>query len=404
MKDVIRCYAISDLHADSERGKDWVVKHCHPLPNTNNNTYNCLILAGDICTEINRLKELFDILVQRFDAVCFVPGNHEAWRQGIASGRSAFDLNPEAEGNRMAVDSIYKLAEVLDCARSTGVYIGPLRINSCPSESKSTGLTIFPLYSWYHATFDTEPDLINSKYLAVEQAIPFDRKWGDFTLCSWPQELISSDEFITTSRTVSNTRIAEAFGQMNEPFLYPPNESKFLRHGQREGSPVAKSNDFILSFSHFLPKQELCPEKRFLLEPLLTRVIGSCPLEEQVMRLKPHLHLFGHTHIPMDLTIDNIRYIQWPHGYAREAQRQCSIVHDSGPLLVYDSSLGAGHNSIPSNLKSLRAFWSDYYRVFSRDPTIVEEISPWLEKRLDSFSGFVYSRQKRAVDDQNKLL
>jgi hypothetical protein len=374
-----------------------VVKNCHPDPDASNNTFNSLILPGDVCTEIDRMKELFSMLVERFDAVCFVPGNHEAWRQGIAAGRSAFDSNPEAYGNRMASDSIQKLAEVLDCARSAGVHIGPVRIQS--SMSESSALTIFPLYSWYHASFDTEPDITNSKYIAVEQAIPFDRKWGDFTLCSWPEELISSADFISTSRKTSDTRIAEAFGLMNEAFLYPPEELKPLAHGQVTGSPLAKTNDFILSFSHFLPKQELCPEKRFLLEPLLSRVIGSCPLEEQVLRLKPHMHLFGHTHIPIDLEIGDVRYIQWPLGYAREGQRQCAIVHDLGPLLVYDSSLGSGVDAVPQDLKSLHAIWSEYYRHQVRAPWLVDQISPWLEKRLDSFSGFVYSQQKRAAEE-----
>ena len=97
------------------------------------------------------------------------------------------------------------------------------------------------------------------------------------------------------------------------------------------------------------------PEKRFLLEPHLTKVIGSDVLEEQVKfgvidvalfigeflawcissmypillfylyhhfsigtyrflyfrvkirRLRPHIHLFGHTHIPIDMTLEGIR-------------------------------------------------------------------------------------------------
>jgi hypothetical protein len=117
----------------------------------------------------------------------------------------------------------------------------------------------------------------------------------------------------------------------------------------------------VISFSHFLPRIELLPEKRFffflllyiifkycnnnikfflniflfiisfmliivyisfyfcfyrfLFNGFLSRVVGSNILEKQIRQLKPHLHLFGHTHIPIDLTIDDIRYIQWPLGY-----------------------------------------------------------------------------------------
>ena len=32
------------------------------------------------------------------------------------------------------------------------------------------------------------------------------------------------------------------------------------------------SSSTVISFSHFVPRQELCPEKRFLSEPNLTKV------------------------------------------------------------------------------------------------------------------------------------
>ena len=41
----------------------------------------------------------------------------------------------------------------------------------------------------------------------------------------------------------------------------------------------------LITFSHFVPFQELCPEKRFLIEPLLPKVIGSSPLADQIVRL-----------------------------------------------------------------------------------------------------------------------
>jgi predicted phosphodiesterase len=37
------------------------------------------------------------------------------------------------------------------------------------------------------------------------------------------------------------------------------------------------------------------------------QVIGSNPLEAQVRRLRSDLHLFGHTHIPIDTVIDGVR-------------------------------------------------------------------------------------------------
>jgi hypothetical protein len=80
---------------------------------------------------------------------------------------------------------------------------------------------------------------------------------------------------------------------------------------------IESSTSTIISYSHFLPRQELCPEKRYLFEPKLSTVIGSDVLEAQVRRLCPDVHLYGHTHVPMDMTLEGIRYIQWPLGYFR---------------------------------------------------------------------------------------
>jgi hypothetical protein len=82
-------------------------------------------------------------------------------------------------------------------------------------------------------------------------------------------------------------------------------------------STIIQPIDTIISFSHFVPRQELCPEKRFLIEPLLSRVIGSNFLEAQIRKIRPTLHIFGHTHIPIDMELDGIRYLQWPLGYFR---------------------------------------------------------------------------------------
>ena len=151
--------------------------------------------------------------------------------------------------------------------------------------------------------------------------------------------------------------------------------------------------DTILSFSHFIPRQELLPEKRFLMEPLLTRVVGSDPLEAQIRRLRPHLHMYGHSHIPLDLEIQGIRYLQWPLGYSREANMQCAPMRRHGNLMVYDSELvgkdGVAHRGIPKDMPSLECAWSQYYRSRPRQPGIIAPLAPWVMQRLDQFSGFV---------------
>jgi len=310
-----------------------------------------LIIPGDIGAEVDRIQSVLSHLTQQYDAVCYVPGNHEAWRQGTASGGSALDAsNRESTSNRMATDSVAKLTEVLAMATSLGVYVGPLRI-FCSANSKeqpSNGrplVTIYPLYSWYHSGWDTEPSITHPASLAMEKAIPFQNRWGDFFMCSWPSEIDHLTDLQTDSRVLAN-----AFAQLNEPFLPPiplineeettsalrnPNTNnntddssvsanfKSERENNIHGihhNNINNNNeggDTVISFSHFVPRIELSPEKRFLIEPGLAAVIGSHVLEQQIRRLSPHIHLFGHTHIPIDLQLDGIRYIQWPLGYHR---------------------------------------------------------------------------------------
>ena len=387
--DRVKCYCVSDLHADTEKNQEWVRENCVRKVE-DIDVFTVMILPGDIGSEIDRLESVFSTLTASYDAVVYVPGNHEAWRRGIAAGGSATAPAERAE-NRMATDSVAKLLEVMEKAKEAGVFVGPVRIQiDKPDEvhlseaiksgydvglqkdsSSSTnleaaetsvealkqlttkqGLVIFPLFSWYHSGWDTEAELTHPDVLDVEIAMPFTRKWGDFSMCSWPEEMISHSDFCSTSN--DNTVLAEAFAAINEPFLSPPNielldesdqasdqqlsesvrinntyeqidkEGKTNVHQMR--SPIIQKNDTVISFSHFLPRQELCPEKRFLLEPFLTRVIGSNFLESQIRRLKPDVHLFGHTHIPIDLELEGIRYVQWPKGYSRLKTTDLKII------------------------------------------------------------------------------
>jgi hypothetical protein len=85
-------------------------------------------------------------------------------------------------------------------------------------------------------------------------------------------------------------------------------------------------------------------------------VEGSKPLGEQVLALKPRVHVFGHTHWQIDTSIGGVRYVQCPLGYPKERatdQKQsfgqsfkintATRYHDwaeSPPLsLVWDSQL-----------------------------------------------------------------
>eukprot|EP00602_Paraphysomonas_sp_CaronLab_P004285 CAMPEP_0185029206 /NCGR_PEP_ID=MMETSP1103-20130426/15373_1 /TAXON_ID=36769 /ORGANISM="Paraphysomonas bandaiensis, Strain Caron Lab Isolate" /LENGTH=278 /DNA_ID=CAMNT_0027563865 /DNA_START=500 /DNA_END=1336 /DNA_ORIENTATION=+ len=270
-----------------------------------------------------------------------------------------------------APDSVAKLREVLECALDCGVTTGPLTI----SPDKGDPVCVFPLQSWYHSGWDTEPEISHPLYVRAEElrrrsGATFDASWMDFRQCSWPG--VAS---VNPSTKVEDLSLASQFGALNRRFL-PPHKMR--------------SQGTIISFSHFVPRQELMPEKKYLLEPLLAKVIGSDPLEKQIRQLQPDLHIFGHTHIPIELTLDGIRYLQWPLGNPREATAQCRLVHNTGLLLVYDSALikngcSENGNGIPSPTVCSEAHWSRHYTRNKRDLNNMEELSPWLTTRLQQF-------------------
>ncbi len=124
-KTAIKCYCISDLHADTTKNQQWVEDNCcrsstkvttyglssdvvdtgdDDSINVNkdakydagvvddnkidDDAYTVIILPGDIGSEVDRIEIVFKHLVNNYDAVCYVPGNHEAWRRGILAVRS----------------------------------------------------------------------------------------------------------------------------------------------------------------------------------------------------------------------------------------------------------------------------------------------------------------------------
>jgi hypothetical protein len=108
--------------------------------------------------------------------VFFVPGNHDLWCKGPRSGAAGAD---DANSN-----SLHKLECVRALCRRVGVHTSPARIPPPPGCKR--GCWVVPLLSWYHGSFDHEPDI---DYLDLPQPKHVVR---DFTSCVWPQVRYSS--------------------------------------------------------------------------------------------------------------------------------------------------------------------------------------------------------------------
>mmetsp|Transcript_55661 Transcript_55661/g.180664 ORF Transcript_55661/g.180664 Transcript_55661/m.180664 type:complete len:196 (-) Transcript_55661:152-739(-) len=149
-----------------------------------------------------------------------------------------------------------KLQAFLAMCRDEGVRTGPLRV-----DGEGGSCCVVPLLSWHHQSFDTEPDI------TCWEGIPRpEHAMVDYSRCKWPSPLSQTDE-----------SVARALDELNDRGPAFP-----------EGAGAAALP--IISFSHFVPRFELNPEKRFLFLPCLLKAVGSRFLGERVQRIGSAMH------------------------------------------------------------------------------------------------------------------
>ena len=154
-------------------------------------------------------------------------------------------------------DSLEKFHAVLRLCDRLGVRTAPARVGDA---------WVVPLFSWYDASFDVRGEGDEASLEA----------WSDRYFCRWPPDAGRTDEL---------------FLAMNEP------------HVRRYDAPV-------ITFSHFVPRPDLLPPAQYLRFRGLPLVAGSEGIEAQIRRIRPRVHVYGHTHIPGDETRQGVRYVQ----------------------------------------------------------------------------------------------
>ncbi|KAG2664296.1 hypothetical protein I3843_16G072500 [Carya illinoinensis] len=314
----LRVFVLSDLHTDYAENMEWVKSI-----STARHKKDVLLVAGDVAETYDNFVLTMRLLKDGFEHVFFIPGNHDLWCR-----RDGEDYE----------DSLEKLNRLLDACRELGVETNPMVID---------GLGIIPIFSWYHESFDREKDVAGIRIPSLEMACK------DFHACRWPVELSNRD-----------TSLALYFDAINEKNMNVIKE-------------IQRACTQIITFSHFVPRQELCPEKRMLFYPNLPKIIGSDCLEVRIRSIHRSqgsasaCHVFGHTHFCWDAVLDGIRYVQVPLAYPRERKRRMNGGENWLPFCIFSDGKFAD--------KLSPCYWSDYYSANPRTPHNTE-LAPWVAR------------------------
>ena len=260
-----RVWAISDIHIDYQENHNTLMEFAR-----RGHRLDSLIIAGDATDRLDRLQQLLEGLVPCFHRVLFVPGNHELWIR-----RSDY------------TDSLQKFQAIQELCHYLGVQTEPVKVGQYRQ------VWLVPLFSWYDDKQYGEHSLFVEKDYAEDRT---DDMWGDFFHTRWPESM--------------KQPIAEYFAALNEPFL-----------DWNYDAPV-------ISFSHFLPRQELMFSGQFDMrvaakfdphpEFNFSRVAGSRRILRQVERLGSQLHVYGHQHRNRLRELEGITYLSHCMGYPRE--------------------------------------------------------------------------------------
>lgn len=270
-----KVYAISDIHSDHPANDKWL----EALPESEY-LHDVLIVAGDVSDKMDVLDKTLTTLRSKFGQVLYVPGNHDLW---VRRGRK------KTHDIASSMDKLNDINLLCDrCDVQTGPVVIPGRCIICP------------LLSWYSrtSTSTNPPQGYKSSVLKM---------WMDFINCDW--EATTGDVNDTVNaRLIQASLVNKRMLEMNSGRLKIL-ESLCARHADLP----------IITFSHFVPRQDLLPPIERLRFKELIDVSISGNLDQQIRSANSSIHVFGHTHIPCNRTIDGVQYIQQPLGYPTES-------------------------------------------------------------------------------------
>jgi predicted phosphodiesterase len=174
-------------------------------------------------------------------------------------------------------NSLQKFDDVCAAVESSGASMQAFR---------ERGVSIIPLLGWYDYSFGTPGEELKSA-------------WMDYRACRWPDGYTEDD--VTTHFAALNDR------------------------------QVSPAGDMIITYSHFLPRIDVMPGYIPRSRKLLYPILGSARLDLQLRKLHSRMHVYGHSHVNRQATIDGVTYINNAFGYPSEtwiASKDLLCIHE----------------------------------------------------------------------------
>lgn len=260
-----RLLALSDLHVGYPENRE-IVKELHPVPEDG----DWLLVAGDVGEIFADIEWALGTLRERFEAVIWVPGNHELWSHSRDSVTSRGD-----ERYRQLVEMCRQL-DVVTPEDPYPVWTGP-----------GGPVTIAPLFLLYDYSF--RPEGARTK----EEGLAYAYQTG--VVCS-DEELLHPAPY-DSREAWCWARIAETERRLAE--REPALPVILVNH-----FPLVREPTQILRYSQFA---QWCGT---------TRTAGWH------IRYNAAAVVYGHLHIPRTTWYDGVRFEEVSLGYPREWRRR----------------------------------------------------------------------------------
>jgi hypothetical protein len=165
---------VSDVHSDYALNLEWAEKAA-----PEGCAESVLIVAGDVSDRLGVFQQTMETLAEAFALVFFVPGNHDLWVRRDGS-----------EGS----NSLSKLRRLEQICESLGVLTTPQRVRMASGSS----ISVCPLLSFYHTSFDTEADVPYLRLPSARATVT------DFRATRWPDGLDLGEEALAEHLDLAN--------------------------------------------------------------------------------------------------------------------------------------------------------------------------------------------------------